>query len=228
MVRIVILPGLDGSDLLLGRFVELAPAGYAVTVLPLPDDPADDYESLTNGLAARLQEFAPCHLVAESFSGPIGIKLAQEHPELVDQLTLVASFAKSPAPAILRWLPWRLLFLFPLPLFLARYFFVGGDRTMAIKVRQAVRGTSRATLTERIRSVLSVDVCSELASLRCPVRYLRPSRDRLVSRRAVQRILAVNDKEVEHVIAGPHLLLQTRPMEVWTAITGANVAREFV
>ena len=45
LMRIVMLPGLDGTDLLLDHFVELAPAGVTVTVVPLPDDPNDDYES---------------------------------------------------------------------------------------------------------------------------------------------------------------------------------------
>ena len=44
-MRIVMLPGLDGTDLLLEHFVELAPACVTVTVVPLPDDPNDDYES---------------------------------------------------------------------------------------------------------------------------------------------------------------------------------------
>jgi len=97
-MRIVILPGLDGNDLLLTRFIELVPAGFTATVMPLPDDPADDYESLSSSLAVRLRQLAPCHLVAESFSGPLGILLAFRHPDIVARLTLVASFASSPAP----------------------------------------------------------------------------------------------------------------------------------
>jgi pimeloyl-ACP methyl ester carboxylesterase len=97
-MRIVILPGLDGTDLLLARFIELVPVGFTATVMPLPDDPADDYESLSCALASRLRDYAPCHLVAESFSGPVGIRIASRHPDIVNGLTLVASFASSPAP----------------------------------------------------------------------------------------------------------------------------------
>ena len=218
-IRVVLLPGLDGTDLLLARFIELAPPGYTVTVLSLPDDPADDYESLTCALASRLQDFAPCHLVAESFSGPVGILLARRYPHVVDQLTLVASFGKSPAPWFALWLPWSLLFLLPLPLAVARYFFVADDHALAIRLRHAVRQTSTATLTKRIHCVLNVDVSSDLASLRCPVRYLRPTRDRLVPARAVRRILAANGNVVVHEIDGPHLILQTRPEQAWSAMT---------
>lgn len=85
-MQIVILPGLDGTDLLLGRFVDLAPVDCRVKVLPLPDNPADDYESLAASVAERIRPMGPCHLIAESFSGPLAIRIAQRHPELIRQL----------------------------------------------------------------------------------------------------------------------------------------------
>lgn len=225
-MRVVILPGLDGTDLLLAPFIELAPPGCTVTIMPLPDDPTDDYESLTCALASRLLDFAPCHLVAESFSGPVGILLSARYPHAVDQLTLVASFAKSPAPWFAPWLPWSLLFLSPLPLAVARYFFVAADHALAMRLRHAVRQTSTATLVKRIHCVLNVDVSSELASLRCPVQYLRPTGDRLVPARAVRGILAANGNVVVHEIEGPHLILQTRPEQAWSAMTDVGCHRE--
>ncbi len=217
-MRIVVLPGLDGSDLLLDRFNELAPAGISVTVMPLPDDPANDYESLACVLGTQLRELAPCHLVAESFSGPLGIRLASRHPDIVHQLTLVASFATSPAPWIAKLLPWSLIFRLPLPLVVARYFFVGGNDELASSLKNAIRQTSAATLTKRIHCLLNEDVRSELASLRCPLRYLRPTGDRLVPARVLRNLLAVNKNVIVHEIDGPHLILQTRPEQAWSVI----------
>ncbi len=225
-MRIVILPGLDGTDLLLARFIKLVPNGIAATVIPLPDDPADDYDSLPLKLASQLDKFAPCHLVAESFSGPIGIRIAARCPDIVNQLTLVASYVNSPAPSIARCLPWSLIFRAPLPIVAARYFFVGPDHEMAVRLRNAIRQTSTATLTKRIHCVFNVDVCSELASLRCPVRYLRPTRDRLVPARAIRTILDVNRDVTVHEIDGPHLILQTRPEQAWSAITDVGSNRK--
>jgi pimeloyl-[acyl-carrier protein] methyl ester esterase len=218
-MRIVILPGLDGTDLLLARFIELVPVGFTATVMPLPDDPADDYESLSCALASRLRDYAPCHLVAESFSGPVGIRIASRHPDIVNGLTLVASFASSPAPWIARWLPWSLIFRISLPYAVARYFFVGANYELAGRFRDAIRQTSSATLTKRIHCLLNVDVCSELASLRCPVRYLRPKCDRLVPAHVLRTILDANGNVIVHEIDGPHLILQTRPEQAWSAIT---------
>jgi pimeloyl-ACP methyl ester carboxylesterase len=224
-MRVVILPGLDGTDLLLARFIELVPSGVTATVIPLPDDPADDYESLSYALASRLREFAPCHLVAESFSGPIGILLASRHPEIVNRLTLVATFADSPAPWIARWLPWSLIFRMPLPFAAARYFFVRADYELAVRLRNTIRQTSTATLTKRIHCVLNVDVCPDLASLSCPVRYLRPTFDRLVPSRVVRRIQNVNRNVNVHERAPPDMILQTRPEQAWSAILDSGWPR---
>lgn len=217
--RIVILPGLDGYDLLLESFTGLAPSGHSVSVMTLPDDPSDDYESLSRSIAARLREFAPCHLIAESFSGPLGIKLAFRHPELVERLTLVASFADSPAPWFARWLPWSLLFRFPLPLFAAKLWFVGAESGLASLLRTAIRQTSVATLRKRLNCVFKVDVCVELKKLSCPIQYLRPTHDRLIPARAVRRIATTKETVVIKEIDAPHLILQTRPKQAWAAIS---------
>lgn len=87
-----------------GRFAQLAPVEYSVRILPLTDNASDYDDSLTDSIANRLREFGSCHLIAESFSGPIAIRIAALHPELVRQLTLVASVPKSPVPGIARWM----------------------------------------------------------------------------------------------------------------------------
>jgi pimeloyl-[acyl-carrier protein] methyl ester esterase len=217
-MQIVILPGLDGTDLLLSRFVALAPAQCVVNVLPLPDAAIDDYDSLTVSVAERIRGLGPCHLIAESFSGPIGILMAARYSELVQRLTLVASFVRYPAPGFARWLPWSWLFRLPLPDAVAKYLFVGNDHDIATRLRNAVRQTSAATLAKRVQCILEVDVCRELASLQCPVHYLRPTADRLVSELAVFRILEINPSVTIHKIDGPHLILQTRPEQSWSII----------
>jgi hypothetical protein len=41
-----VFPGLDGTDLLLDRFAELAPQSHSVQICQLPDNPSDGYANL--------------------------------------------------------------------------------------------------------------------------------------------------------------------------------------
>lgn len=216
--RYVLLPGLDGTDLLLNRFCELAPNPDLISVVPLPDDPANDYRELCELLTPRIRETGGCHLIAESFSGPLGILLAHCLPDIVKRLTLVASFADSPIPFFARWLPWSMLFRVPLPQFMARFLFVGSDGEMGKRLRLALQKTTRHTLVQRMRFLSQVNVCLELGQIRCPIRYIRPTQDRLVSRRSLNKILAANKRVSVREVDGPHLIMQTRPQQTWSAI----------
>lgn len=112
---ILILPGLDGTNLMLNRFAEICGRQHPVVVGTLPADATLSYYELAEHFDAMVNEFSSCHIIAESFSGPIGILLATKHPEVVTRLTLVASFATTPVPRLAAHLPWFLFFRFPIP-----------------------------------------------------------------------------------------------------------------
>lgn len=144
--------------------------------------------------------------------------LANQLPGLVERLTLVASFADSPMPGVGRFLPWSILVRVSIPRFIARRYFVGSDHEMASKLIDAISHTSPTTLAKRIRLLTTVDVCTELSQLHCPICYVRPTIDRLVPQRCVDKIARVNRRVKICEIDGPHLIMQTRPSQVWSAI----------
>lgn len=219
---IIVLPGLDGSDLLLDHFASLAPSTQPIYVHALPDDPKDDYESLCTKISQRITELDSCHLIAESFSGPLGILLAHRHPKIINRLTLVASFATSPAPSLARIVPWSLLLRIPMPRFIARRYFVGNDPSLIMRLKESICRTSTKTLVRRVQCLLSVDVTTQLSELKCRLMYLRPKHDRLISKRALSSIISANPKVVVRTIDGPHLILQTFPQQCWECILDAD------
>ncbi len=218
MTPTIVLPGLDGTDALLDEFCGLAPDSHDTTVWPLPDDPDADYRSLCDLFKDRLRALGSCCLIAESYSGPLGIILAQALPDVVDRLVLVASFAKRPAPPLARVIPWSLIFRRPMPTWVAKRYFVEKDPVMIDRLKRAVAQTSSRTMASRVRHVLTVDVTEQVATLKCPVMYLRPTRDRLVPKRSAATIVRTNPSVVVREIDGPHLILQTRPSQAWAAI----------
>ena len=214
----LILPGLDGTELMLAPFLKSIPKENSPAVGLLPDDPKMGYSELAAHFSPRMSDQSSVHIIAESFSGPIGVLLARQHQDVVKRLTLVASFVTSPVPSIASFLPWSIIFRLPMPAWVASRYFVGDDRTLIPSLQNAVKQHYPATLRNRLALVQSVDVSEQYAGLECELTYIRPSHDRLVPRHCGDKILEINPATKCHRIDGPHLILQTQPDNSWQAI----------
>ncbi len=222
-ITTLVLPGLDGTDLLLDRFGRLAPPTYDVTVLTLPDDPMAGYSELCDHFSETVASAGKCILVGESFSGPLAVLLAQRHPGVVNHLVLVATFVVSPVPFVARWIPWSLFFRFPLPSFAARRFMLGPcDDGLVGLLQRAVCTVSSRTLARRMRAVVEVDVSVQFRQLTCPVTCIWPTDDALVPGRCVTTMLELREDVISKPIVGPHLILQTQPEQAWKHIVDAT------
>ncbi len=98
----VLLPGMDGTATLFAPLVEALAPTHCLPVA-YPCDQALDYDALEALVRARLPTAEPFVVVAESFSGPLGIRLAAEPPPGLAGVMLVATFATSPV-GIPAWL----------------------------------------------------------------------------------------------------------------------------
>lgn len=212
---IVLLPGLDGTGDLFTRFVVAAPADVSLEPMALPRDVPRNYRELAKWVLPRLpwESFV---LVAESFSGPLAILVA-EQCDRVAGVVLVATFVKHPLPRAIRHCL-QLLCRQPPPEFALRAVLTGGDAELAAAVRRAMLSVNRDVVAARIAAALQVDVARELRALPCPVLYLQAGRDRLVSARSGALIREVKPDVQLVRIDGPHLLLQACPHEAWVHV----------
>lgn len=217
MTRLVLLPGLDGTNALFEPFIQHAPS--SVHVQTLEYDHVTSYEVLADFVAPQLpdDEF---FIVAWSFSGPLALKLASRGISGLRGIVLVASFAWRPAryvPAWLTALPGIFSFY---PMASMAQALLYGYSTPELRALQSVAfsRTSSRTLATRARMVLEVDAKNELRSCPVPLLYLRAERDRVVHRRHGAMIVAQAPHATLVDIPGPHLCLATHPRDAWTAI----------
>ena len=75
---IILLPGLDGTAKLFEPFIAAAPSRFSVTPVALPCEKLT-YEELADSVASTVPD-GPVVVIAESFSGPLAIALAERHP----------------------------------------------------------------------------------------------------------------------------------------------------
>jgi pimeloyl-[acyl-carrier protein] methyl ester esterase len=216
-MRLLLIPGLDGTGALFQAFCAVAPPGIELVVLALPRD-ASDYPTLVRALAAQLQPTPNTVILAESFGGPLALALAAVCRPLA--VILVNSFVVAPIPAwCCRLVPAALFALRP-PSVVLRAWLLGptaSDAQLDV-FRANLSGAPTAVLAARIRSIGMLDATADLARLTCPLVCLRGSEDRLVSERSLKQIRAGCPSVEIHRIAGPHLLLQVAPDRAWAVL----------
>jgi len=213
---LVLLPGMDGTGELFSRFAQALGTDIDTRVLRYPVDRPWGYAELSAFVREALPADRPYVLLAESFSGPIGIQIAAQAPPRLQGLVLCCTFASNPRPAmrpfggLLPTLPLAAMRATPLGrVLMGRDFEPALNADLAAAMRQLPSAVMRA----RLKAVLDVDVTADLCSIAAPVLYLRAREDLVVPRSAGERIAKIKPDVEMAELPGPHFLLQTRPVE---------------
>ena len=217
---LILLPGLDGTGLLFEPLIAAMPPGWRSIVVAYPADRVAGYEELLAIVLDRLPRGEPFVLVAESFGGPLGIRVAAGRPAGLVGLVLCATFVTSPRPIVgpvLRWLARPSVFnLYPL------YRRARAGRAPAAGSWSAAADVSRRVrpdvMAARVRMALSVDVRADLTACEGPVLYLRGSRDQVVPAANLRRLRRVRPDVAVVVLPTSHQILQRCPRESAAAI----------
>ena len=213
--RAILLPGIDGSGRLFGPLLAAGPRRIAPETVSFPPDQPLGYDALLDRVRAALPR-GRFLLVAESFSGPLAIRLAAERPRGLAGLVLAATFLHRPLHPLLhpiRGLVGARLFGVAMPAALVRHFMAGPDAPDALvrEVQAAVGATTAEVMALRAMEALRADVRAELGRVDAPILVLSPTRDRLIRADVGDEILALRpDADVVQLDA-PHMILQRAP-----------------
>ncbi len=219
-MKLIILPGFDGTGLGLRPLIDALAPGIDATVLSYPNDSAWGYEALRDWVRPHLPR-APYILLGESFSGPLALQLAADRPEGLRAVVLAASFARLDLPLkplfalSARYAPPRAA-----PIALLRFLLTNGvvrpDLEPALK--SAIRSTPPDVLRARTRAVLAVDLPAEAMRVKMPALYLQATRDRLIPAAALESVRQIAPQLEVIDVDAPHFLLQTRAHDCAAAI----------
>jgi pimeloyl-ACP methyl ester carboxylesterase len=227
-MRVVLLPGMDGTGELFRWFIEKLPTSLAAQVVSYPPDLPLSYDQLANRVLSELPPERPYIIVAESYSGPVAVLLAGRAGPNLQAIVLVATFVRPSwrrgARALARSLPPSFFRLRP-PRWMLRAFMLNFTPCPDVLpcLERAIASISPEVLSRRFQDALDVDVSEMLA--RCPVRtaYLQAEQDRLLGRRGLQSVLAARPSTEVLRIPGPHLLLQCNPEGAARALDQAGL-----
>ncbi|HVT36092.1 MAG TPA: alpha/beta hydrolase [Nevskiaceae bacterium] len=213
-VTLVLLPGLDGTDVFFRPLLSRLPAGIRALPLTLPDHGPWSYAGLLEVMRRELADVPRCYVLAASFGGPLAVLLAQAEPHKLRGLILTATFLRSPRPRLspLRWLlrtpvVWSLRAARRLPLLLRRR---SGDALRVAKAETWQR-TSARSLAARARAALAVDVREAMSAVQMPVLAVSYAADSVVSAAATREILDRCRDARNVTLDGGHLAMFSDP-----------------
>ncbi|MRH98203.1 hypothetical protein GH784_23360 [Agrobacterium sp. CNPSo 675] len=217
---IVLLPGLDGTGLLLGDFARALESDFKVVTIVYPPEIPMGYDDLMAFIRPQLPDTSYI-IVGESFSGPLALQLAFKADERLQGVVLGASFARVDIRA--KWLLKILVRAVSprlVPMRLLTWMLLGKSTTPTIEqqLRGALCTVSASVLSRRANSALTVDMTEQGHRITCPVLYLRATQDRLISRAAGADVARIAQRLTIEDISAPHFLFQVAPDECAAAI----------
>lgn len=221
-MKLVLLPGMDGTGRLFEPLVRVLPKHLSPVVISYPVDKAQSYPELVSFVQQRVSGGEDYVLLAESFSGPVAIEIAATQPANLKALVLSATFVSNPSllPQIMSFLLRGPFFMIEPPQFVVSRYLLGEKppKDLVETFRRAKGSVSPDVLAFRMRSVINADVRKAFASCRLPILYLRARQDRLVKPRSLIEMQKIKPEMTVVEIDGPHLLLQREPAKCVEAI----------
>ena len=220
---LVLLPGLEGTGTTFQKFVEQRPEIRDVQVIGYPTHRPASYDELLNLILEQLPTDRSYFLLGESFSGPLAVRVAAQHPTGLKGVILCASFVRSPTAWYIRWWPGlfsttvvRLL----IQLEAAAMRSVHGRRKIRLDQPEnsPVPTACPHVIAARVRETMKVDVTQELQTTKLPLLYLATNWDLVVPQRSRALIQRLRPDAEFRTLAGPHAILQNRPREAWDVV----------
>ncbi len=187
--HLVLIPGIDGTGKLFYRQIPRLEHHFTVTATVLRDD-AESMSDLVADLDAAIGRVAGdgrrVTLLGESFGGALTLSYALAHPERVERLVILNSFAHFSSPArlrlgyhLLRATPWGLMPIVR-QLNASRMHSAGTERDEIRRFHDLMQSATREGYLSRLRILRDYDVRGQLPSIAAPVLYLAADRDTLV------------------------------------------------
>lgn len=221
-MKILLLPGLDGTGLLFDKLLEAFPKGFDISVVSLDKLPGSTYIEQASELE-RVYSGEDLFLIAESYSGRIAYELCGIIGSRVLGIAFLASFVSRPSfiSRFASYLPLAMLksTFFTRWLIKLLGFNGGGDKDLVDSVFRALQQSERLKLKIRLTNIAKLT--NPERSCECPAIYIKPTKDYLVSKRAVHELASVfvNVKFVN--VMGGHFIAQSYPQDCAQIICNA-------
>ena len=223
-IECILLPGMHGTADLFSPLIEAlenfsSRANNSIKLqhhaLSYPIDIEQSYPNLLEWLEKTVDLSTEKIIVAESFSTPLALRLAANHPDQIKAVVICAGFCASSASPSLALLPLRPLFMVSPPRAAVTHFLLGSDtsRDQVDLIRDNIKKIPAKPLSQRVRTILSLEESDTPVIPNTPVLLLQAQNDAVIPWEHQNQLEGHLPHSVTHWVDSPHLILQTNPQE---------------
>lgn len=218
---LVILPGLDGTDVFFRPLVAALAPDIHVRVVCYPPVRVSGYDELMPIVRNVVAEAAPCYVLGSSFAGPLAVRLASEEPSHVRGVILLATFLRSPQRrfshlrfAIVGPVVWVLRGMRRVPVLFRR-----PDDALRVAKAETWSRVPAGVLAARARAAVAVDVREAMSRCAQPVLCVSFDRDDVVPLSNAEEIRQYSPAAELVTLPGGHLAMFADPQPLAGVIT---------
>ncbi|WP_299873049.1 alpha/beta fold hydrolase [uncultured Cocleimonas sp.] len=212
-MKIVLLPGLDGTGNLFDPLLKALPQNLEVIVISYPETKLG-YEELVSFVLGQLptDDYV---LVGESFSGNIAYQIAQTKPKHLKYVIFVASFLSNPRPLLLKLfnqLPSSLLSVKP-PQIIIKIFMLGfsANKNSIQLFLETLKQVPSDVLSFRLKEIGKLQLRPEPCEIKAT--YIQATNDYLVPSKALKDFEQLFSNLTVVKVKGSHFILQSQPIQ---------------
>jgi pimeloyl-ACP methyl ester carboxylesterase len=228
-ITLVLLPGLDGTDVFFRPLLASLPEWITPHVVQFPQSGANRYSDLLGIVRGEVSQYSSFYVLGSSFSGPLALMLVATEPERVLGVILSTTFVRPPRPiyARLRFaavapMIWAIRACRRIPVWL----FQGPTDQFRRDTAETWTRVTAGMVAGRIRALLNIDARELLRTCPRPVLCIAGSDDGVVPRQNVEEIVVVRPSVQVRTIEGRHFAIYTNPTAAVAAITEFMVEKE--
>lgn len=212
-MKIILLPGVDGTGVLFEPFVNIFKADVPVEVVPLTKDSDQSILNQVSIIEDAVGDEEVIFIV-ESYSGLLAYELAKRNKIRIKQIFFFGCFLQPPSfiGKIGRFLPVRLLNIIPDKVIAHILFNRWSSPELISLFRKAIDAGDFSNLKKRIRIIGTYHKPGQVIDVPCV--YVQATMDNLVSAYNIKAFEEVCSNLQVEVVEATHMLLQTQPQQM--------------
>lgn len=209
-MKIILLPGVDGSGILFEPFVKIFKPEAPVEVMPLTDDSDQSILHQVSIIEDAVGD-EEIILIVESYSGLLAYELARRNKIRIKQIFFFGCFLQPPSliGKIGRFLPVRLLNIIPTKVLAHILFNRWSSPELKQLLNQAIQNINFSNIKKRFKTIATVQKPSQFIDVPCV--YVQATMDNLVRAHNLKAFEELCSNLQVEVVEATHMLLQTQP-----------------